>query len=54
MPNISLLICRSFFSVGEKEYPEVDFFEIISKTDRGKFNKVLWNKFEIIDEINEK
>lgn len=54
MPDISLLVCRSFFSVGEKEYPEVDFFEIISKTDRSKFNKVLLNKFEIIDEINEK
>ena len=54
MPDISLLVCRSFFSVGEKEYPEVDFFEIISKSSRSKFNKVLWNKFEIIDEINEK
>ena len=54
MPDISLLVCRSFFSVREKEYPEVDFFEIIPKTGRNKFNKVLWNKFEIIDEINEK
>jgi ADP-ribose pyrophosphatase YjhB (NUDIX family) len=54
MPDINLLVCRSFFSVGEKEYPEVDFFEIIPKTDRRKFNKVLWNKFDIIDEINEK
>jgi 8-oxo-dGTP pyrophosphatase MutT (NUDIX family) len=54
MPDISLLVCRSFFSVREKEYQEVDFFEIIPKSARSKFNKVLWNKFEIIDEINEK
>lgn len=54
MPLIWSLECNSFFSIGEKQYPEVDFFEIITKGNRDKFNKVLWNKFEIIDEINEK
>ena len=52
MPDIWSLECNSFFSIGEKQFPEVDFFEIISKGNRDKFNKVLWNKFEIIDSFN--
>ena len=52
MPLIWSLECNSFFSIGEKQFPEVDFFEIIGKGNRDKFNKVLWNKFEIIDSFN--
>jgi 8-oxo-dGTP pyrophosphatase MutT (NUDIX family) len=52
MPDISQLKCQSFFEFKGKEYPEVDYFEIIPKSDRNKFNKVLQNKFEIIDFFN--
>ena len=34
-------------------YPEVDSFAIIDKEHRKVFNKVLWDKFEIIDSLNE-
>ena len=33
-------------------YPEVDSFAIIDKEHRKAFNKVLWDKFEIIDSLN--
>ena len=32
--------------------PEMNGFKIISKSERGMFNKVLQNKFEIIDSFN--
>lgn len=54
MPDINSLECKSFFEVYDKQYPEVDFFQIISKKDRNKFNKVLQNKFQIIDDFNRK
>jgi len=54
MPDITKLVCNSFFELYGKQFPEVDFFEIISKENRHKFNKVLQNKFSIIDEYNKK
>ena len=53
IPEPNNLVCLSFFTLNGKEYPECDFFEIIPKEDRNKFNKVLWNKFEIIDKFND-
>jgi len=50
LPNPQHLKCDSFFEVNGKQIPEVDFYEIISKENRKKFNMVLQNKFEIIDE----
>jgi 8-oxo-dGTP pyrophosphatase MutT (NUDIX family) len=52
LPEPESLVCQSFFTLNDKEYPECDFFEIIPREDRNKFNKVLWNKFEIIDKFN--
>ena len=53
MPDISKLKCQSFFEFKGKQYPEVDYFEIIPKKDRSKFNKVLQDKFSIIDHLNQ-
>lgn len=50
LPNPKYLKCTSFFELNGKQIPEVDFYEIISKENRNKFNMVLQNKFEIIDE----
>ena len=52
-PDIKYLKCNSFFEVNGKKFPEVDYFEIITKDERHKFNKVLQNKFELIDKANE-
>ena len=52
IPDPEKLVCQSFFTLNGKEYPECDFFEIIPREDRNKFNKVLWKDFEIIDMIN--
>ena len=54
IPDPKNLGCQSFFTVNDKEYPECDFFEIIPRSERSKFNKVLQNKFDIIDEYNKK
>lgn len=50
LPNPKYLKCTSFFELNGKQILEVDFYEIISKENRNKFNMVLQNKFEIIDE----
>ena len=50
LPNPVGLKCTSFFELNGKQIPEVDFYEIIPMEDRKKFNLVLQNKFEIIDE----
>lgn len=50
LPNPADLKCSSFFELNGKQIPEVDFYEIISRENRNKFNLVLQNKFEIIDE----
>ena len=44
------LKCITYFELHGKHYPEVDGYKIISKEERNMFNKVLWNKFTIIDE----
>lgn len=54
IPDPKNLVCQSFFTLNDKEYPECDFFEIIPRSERSKFNKVLQNKFDIIDEYNNK
>ncbi len=50
LPNPADLKCDSFFELNGRQIPEVDFYEIISRENRNKFNMVLQNKFEIIDE----
>lgn len=51
MPNIKSLHCSSYFERYGKKFPEVDSFAIIPKIERYKFNKVLQDKFELIDSI---
>lgn len=52
-PDLSLFKCKSFFNCDGKDIPEVDGYKVIGKEDRKMFNKVLWNKFEIIDRHKE-
>ena len=52
IPNQTTLICQSFFELNGRQIPECDFFEIIPKSERHKFNRVLQNKFDIIDSMN--
>lgn len=52
-PKIESLECTSFFTAPNgKEFPEMNGYKIISKEERNLFNKVLWDKFPIIDKIN--
>jgi 8-oxo-dGTP pyrophosphatase MutT (NUDIX family) len=51
-PEIKQLKCNSFFELKGKQYPEVDDYRIIKKDERHLFNKVLQDKFEIIDKFN--
>lgn len=44
------LSCNSFFERNGKQYPEVDGYRMIGKDERFMFNKVLWDKFCVIDE----
>lgn len=53
-PDLSQLKCTSYFEVNGKRFPEMDGYKIISKEERWMFNKVLQNKFELIDKINNK
>jgi len=53
LPNPSNLKCTSYFETKDgKMLPEMNGYKIISKEERGMFNKVLQNKFEIIDSFN--
>ena len=52
-PNLDELECTSYFELNGKQIPEVNAFKIISKEERHLFNKVLQDKFEIIDKYNE-
>ena len=61
MPDVATLICESTFEIRNRETgevervcPECNFFEIIHKEERHKFNRVLQDKFKIIDEFNKK
>lgn len=51
-PDLSVFKCKSFFDCNGKQLPEVNGYAVITKNERNKFNKVLWNKFEIIDNFN--
>lgn len=52
-PPMELLKCESYFEQNGRKLPEVDGFRIISRENRHMFNKVLHNKFNIIDRYNE-
>lgn len=53
LPNTATLKCTSYFETPDgKRLPEMNGFKIISKEERGMFNKVLQNKFDIIDSFN--
>lgn len=55
LPDPSSLVCTSYFETPSgKRLPEMNSFKIISKSERGLFNKVLQNKFDIIDSYNER
>ena len=55
LPDPSSLVCTSYFETPSgKRLPEMNTFKIISKPERGLFNKVLQNKFDIIDSYNER
>lgn len=51
-PPVDQLKCISYFEYKGKQYPEIDGYKIISKEERYMFNKVLQNKFDIIDSFN--
>ena len=51
-PDLNTLKCTTYFERYGKKFPEVDEYRIISKSERGMFNKVLHDKFEIIDSFN--
>lgn len=51
-PLIECLKCSTYFEFEGRKLPEVNGYEIISKSERFKFNKVLQDKFEIIDKFN--
>lgn len=51
-PDLNQLECTSYFERDGKSYPEVDSFKIIKKDERYMFNKVLHDKFAIIDQRN--
>ena len=44
------LVCNSFFELHGRQIPEVDGYRMIGKDERSMFNRVLWNKFDMIDE----
>jgi len=53
LPNTVTLKCTSYFELPNgKVLPEMDGYKIISKSERYMFNRVLQNKFEIIDSYN--
>ena len=51
-PDLRNLKCTSYFERNGKQYPEIDGYAVISKENRFKFNKILQDKFEIIDNAN--
>ena len=52
-PPMELLKCESYFEQNGRKLPEVNGFRIIPKEKRHMFNKVLHDKFNIIDRYNE-
>ena len=53
-PSLDNLKCTTYFEYKGQQFPEIDGYRIIPKNERSVFNKVLWNKFPIIDAFNEK
>lgn len=51
-PDLNTLRCTSYFERYGKQIPEVDGYAIISKENRYRFNALLQDKFEIIDNFN--
>ena len=52
-PTLTNLSCSTYFTAKNgTQYPEINGYKIISKSERGMFNKVLQNKFDIIDSFN--
>ena len=52
-PNLNSLYCTTYFERYGKQFPEIDGYKVIKTEDRNLFNRVLQNKFEIIDEFNQ-
>lgn len=52
-PSLDKLKCTTYFEYKGQQFPEVDGYRIVPKSERSVFNKVLWNKFPIIDKFNE-
>jgi len=52
-PDVNKLKCSTYFELNGEQFPEIDDYRIISKEERKMFNKVLHNKFEIIDKYND-
>ena len=52
-PDLSALECVSCFERDGKMIPEVNGYKIISKSERNLFNRILWDKFPLIDKTNE-
>lgn len=52
-PDLSALECVSCFKRNGKMIPEVNGYKIISKTERNLFNRILQDKFQMIDKTNE-
>lgn len=53
-PSIDSLKCTSYFEQYGKQVPEVESFAILSPKERYKFNRVLQNKFDMIDGLNKR
>lgn len=51
-PSLEQLKCSTYFERYGKQYPEIDGYRVIHKDERSMFNKVLQNKFDIIDSFN--
>ena len=48
-PDVSGLVCRSYFERNGAEIPEMDGHRVIKKGERNLLNHVLQDKFELID-----
>ena len=51
-PSLEGLKCTTYFEYKGCTLPEMNGYRILHPSERDKFNKVLWNKFEMIDKIN--
>ena len=51
-PPIESLKCTTYFESGGRMLPEMNGYRILRPSERKMFNKVLWDKFEMIDKLN--